>query len=334
MKVAFLIHSLEVNSCRYRVLQYLPYLKANGSDASIHFYRRTWKEKMKFYNTLGGYDVLYLHRKLFSPAEFWYIRRRARKIVYDFDDALMYRSTGRRNPKSFSRRLKFAYMMRRVNYIIAGNEFLRSEALRYNENVAVIPTAIDLSKYSLKKDYHPEGPVTIGWLGSSSTVKYLGRLMPTLENLSRKCPGMQLKIVSDQFLESPTLPVIKKPWSEEEEVNDLKSFDIGIMPLSDDLWSRGKCGLKILQYFSVGLPVVCTPIGINRDLVKNGVNGFWAESEEDWETNLLTLIREETLRKEMGLRGRKKVEEGYSLERNGPRILQILRTVAAEGERQ
>ena len=325
MKIAFLIHSLEVSSCRYRVLQYLPYLKKQGIDVSIHFYKRKWLDKLKFYNTLGQYDILYIHRKLFSPMEFWYLHRKAPKIIYDFDDALMYRSSGSKNPYSLSRRMKFAYMMRRVDFVIAGNQFLQSEVFHYNPNVVVIPTSLDLSRYTLKEDWHQKGSITIGWLGSSSTLKYLKSLIPTFENIYKKYQNIQLKIVCDEFLDCRTMPVIKKRWSPDEEEADLKSFDIGLMPLSIDLWSQGKCGLKIIQYFSVGVPVVCTPVGINRDIVEDGVNGFWAQNGDQWEDRLLKLIREEELRKEMGFKGRKKVEEGYCLEVNAPRILDVLK---------
>jgi len=310
------------------VLQYLPYLKKQGIDLSIHFYKRKWLDKLKFYDTLGQYDILYAHRKLFLPVEFWHIRRKAKKIIYDFDDAVMYRSTGLKNSRTYSRRIKFAYMMKRVDLVVAGNQFLKSEVLPYNSHVEVIPTSVDLSRYHLKEDHTEKEAITIGWLGSSSTLKYLRSLLPTLERVYQKHPCFQLKIVCDQFLESSKIPVIKKQWSEEEEETDLKSFDIGLMPLSVDLWSQGKCGLKILQYFGVGLPVVCTPVGINRDIVEDGGNGFWAENEDQWEAHLLRMIREEGLRKEMGLKGRKKVEEGYSYEVNAPRILQVLRTVS------
>ena len=328
MKVAFLIHSLGVNSCRYRVLQYLPYLKEKGIDVSIHFYKRNWVDKLKFYNTLGQYDILYIHRRLFPPLEFWYLRKKAKKIIYDFDDALMYRSSGSKNPYSFSRRVRFAYMMKRVDFVVAGNQFLQSEVLPYTANVEVIPTSVDLSHYSLKEGFRPEAPIIIGWLGSGSTLKYLKSLLPAFEKLYQGYPHFQLKMVCDHFLESEHVPMIKKVWSSEEEESDLESFDIGIMPLSNDLWSQGKCGLKILQYYSVGIPVICTPVGVNRDLVEDGVNGFWACNEEEWKKGLLKLIKEEGLRKEMGMKGRKTVEKGYSLKVNAPRILDVLSKVS------
>ncbi len=329
MQVAFLIHSLEVNSCRYRVLQYLPYFKKQGVDVSVHFYKRTLQEKLKFYNTLSHFDILYIHRKLFPPFEFWYIRKKAKKIVYDFDDALMYRSSSSKNPYSLSRRIKFAYMMKRVDFVIAGNQFLKSKVLPYNPNVAVIPTSVDLSRYSAKKHYRQEGPIIVGWLGSSSTLKYLKTLMPTFENLCERYPYFQLKIVCDQFLDGFNVPIIEKRWSSDEEEADLKSFDIGVMPLADDLWSKGKCGLKILQYYSVGVPVVCTPVGINREIVEDGVNGFWAQNKAQWENRLLDLIQNKDLRKKMGLKGRKKVERSYCLEVNAPQILEVLKKVRA-----
>jgi len=328
MKVAFLIHSLEVSGCRYRVLQYLPYFKKEGVEASIHFFKRHWLERLKFYNTLDRYDLLYIHRKLFLPSEFWYIRKKAKKIIFDFDDAIMFRSSGSKRPYSFSRRIKFAYMMRRVDFAISGNEFLKSQVLPYHSRVEVIPTSIDLSRYTLKENVPKEGPITIGWLGSSSTLKYLSNLMPTLEKVYQRYPDLQLKIVCDQFPDGMDVPIIKKAWALEDEDSDLKSFDIGLMPLSDDLWSKGKCGLKILQYFGAGIPVICTPVGVNRDIVQDGVNGFWAQSEREWEDRLLKLIQEEELRREMGLRGRRTVELSYSLEVNAPRILDICKKVS------
>ncbi len=330
MKVVFLIHSLEVSGCRYRVLQYLPYLKEKGVEASVHFFKEPWLDKIRFYRSLGDYDLLYIHRRLFSPLEFAYVRRRARKIIFDFDDAIMYRSSGSRNPYSFSRRFKFGHLMRRVDFVAAGNEFLKSEVLPYNPRVAVIPTSIDLNRYTVKEDSSPQDPLTIGWLGSSSTLKYLQSLMPALEGLYEEYPHFQLKIVCDQFLESERFPVVKKRWSSEEEEADLKSFDIGIMPLTDDPWTRGKCGFKILQYYGVGVPVVCTPVGVNRDIVEDGTNGLWAEDEDQWRKKLLLLMRDPGLRREMGMKGRRKVEEGYRLEVCAARLYEIMEQVCRE----
>jgi glycosyltransferase involved in cell wall biosynthesis len=223
--------------------------------------------------------------------------------------------------------MKFAYMMRRVDGVVAGNRFLESEALPYNGSVEVIPTSVDLSRYHLK-EYSPTGDlITLGWLGSGSTEKYIRSLLPTIEQVSLRYPHIQLKIVSDRFPEGSELPLIRKRWSADEEEADLKSFDIGLMPLANDMWSKGKCGLKILQYFGVGVPVVCSPIGVNRDIVEDGVSGYWAENEKEWEDRILKMIQERRSWKEMGLRGRERVEQDYSLTVNGPRILNFLMKV-------
>jgi glycosyltransferase involved in cell wall biosynthesis len=327
MKVGFLIHSLEAPSARYRVLQYLPYLKEQGVEVSLYFYEKGWADKLKFFDALNQHDIFYIHKKLFTPIEFWYVHKKAFRMVFDLDDALMYRSSGEKNPYSFTRRMKFAYMMKRVHCVIPGNQFLKSEVLPYNRNVKVIPTSIELSRYRLKEDYHSKGSITIGWIGTSSTLKYLESLIPIFTKVYQQYPQVQIKIVCNQFIDCSTLPLIKKSWSSEEEIEDLMSFDIGVMPLFNDLWSQGKCGLKILQYFSVGLPVVCTPVGINRDMVEDGVNGFWAKNEEEWKDRLLRLIYDEGLRRKMGLKGRETVEKAYSIEVNAPRLLEVLRRV-------
>ena len=332
MRVAFLIHSMEVSGCRYRVLQYLPYLQGQGVETSIHLFPKRASDKLKLYRSLARYDLFFVHRRLFPPVEFWYLRRQAKRIVFDFDDAIMYRSSRSRNPYSLSRRIKFGYMIRRMDYIIAGNAFLKSEVLPYNPKVEVIPTSIELSQYGEGDSETKKGPVTVGWIGSHSTLQYLEGLMPILERIYEVCPHFQLKIVCDQFLESPSVPVIKKAWSAKDEEADLRSFDIGLMPLTDDPWSRGKCGLKILQYSTVGVPVVCSPVGVNRDLVRDGVNGFWATHEGEWKEKLLCLIREEKLRREMGERGRRLVEEGYTVNVNAPRIYALLKMVCREGK--
>ena len=331
MKVAFLVRSMEDSSSRYRALQYVPFLKEKGVDVSVLCHQRRWGDKLKLYNSMDRYDIVVIFRKRFTPIEFWYIRRKARKIIYDLDDAVMYRDSGSASPRSFSRRLRFSYMMRRVDAVIAGNDFLKSEVLRYNDRVVTIPTTIDLSRYSMKGTDGSGNHMTIGWIGSNSTLEYLKLVIPAIERIYQRHPDVRFKIVCETFLDNLTVPVIKKRWTSEEEGADLRSFDIGVMPLEDDLWSRGKCALKILQYYGVGLPVVCSPVGTNREIVKDGINGFWARDEKEWEEKLETLIEKEDLRREMGARGRSVVEQEYSLEVNAPHLLAVLKEVMGRG---
>jgi len=265
-----------------------------------------------------------------SPLEFYWIRRRSAKIIFDLDDAVMYRSSSSDRPHSFSRRCKFRWMVKGSDAVIVGNEFLKEEVLKVDrkKKVFLIPTPIDTSLYPEKKSISESPEVILGWIGTKGNLKYLRMLESVFENLAKRFPNLRLKIVSNDFYDSSFLPVIKKPWRLEDENQDLISFDIGLMPLQDDLWSKGKCGLKIIQYLSVGVPVVCSPVGINGDIVKDGRNGFWATSPQEWVDRLATLISNPALRLKMGREGIETVEKGYSLSVNSEKFFQALQSLS------
>jgi glycosyltransferase involved in cell wall biosynthesis len=324
MKVLFLIQGYSVAASRYRVLQYIPHLKSRGVEATIRLYPRTLKENIRFFSILPHYDVVFLQRKRFTQPRLALLRRRAKQIVYDFDDAVMYRNSKAKDPVSQTRRNRFIQMVKASDYIIAGNEFLREEVAPFNSRVEVIPTPIDQDRYALKDYAIQKKEVTIGWIGDHGSIHYLEKMKPLFEKIGRRYPQVQLKIVCDAFFDCENLNVIKKLWKSEEEVEDLQGFDIGVMPLVEDPWSWGKCGLKIVQYQGVGVPVVCTPVGINQDLVKDGFNGFWAMTPEEWEEKLALLIEDASLREQMGREGRKKVLEGFTVQSCAPRLLSIL----------
>ncbi len=330
MKVLFLIQGFQVAASRYRVLQYLPYLESNGVEATVNLYPRTLKENIQFFATLPQYDIVFLQRKRFNQPRLALLRKRAKRIVYDFDDSVMYRNSKAKSPISKTRRRRFVQMIKASDFVIAGNEFLKSQVLPIHSNVEVIPTSIDEEKYHLKRYPVEKGRVTIGWIGDHGSIHYLEKMKPIFKNLAKKYPWVELKIVCDVFFDCEQMKVIKKYWSSEEEVSDLQSFDIGLMPLVDDPWSWGKCGLKIIQYQGVGVPVVCTPVGINRDLVEDGVNGFYAMSPEEWEEKLSILIKGPALREKMGVEGRRRVLNRYTLQTCAPRLLSILKRVAGK----
>ena len=222
-------------------------------------------------------------------------------------------------------------MIKNSDFVIAGNEFLKREALLFNPNVEVIPTAIDQERYRLKAYPVQQGKVTLGWIGDHGSIHYLEKMRPLFERVGERYPHVELKIVCDTFFDCDRMKVIKKAWSSEEEVADLQGFDIGLMPLVDDPWSWGKCGLKIIQYQGVGVPVVCTPVGINKDLVEDGINGYWAMTQEEWEKKLSLLIEDSQLRERMGREGRKRVLENYTYQASAPRLFALLERMAPDG---
>ena len=327
MKVLFLIQGHEVAASRYRVLQYIPYLKSHGVETTVSVYPRSLNENARFFSDLPQYDIVFLQRKRFSQPRLRWLRRRAKRIVYDFDDSVMYRNSKAKDPFSQTRKRRFIQMIKASDFVIAGNKFLRDQVLPINPGVEVIPTSIDQERYQMKDYSVSKDRVTIGWIGDHGSIHYLEKMLPTFERIGERYSHCELKIVCDIFFDCKKILVIKKQWKSDEEVEDLQSFDVGVMPLVDDPWSWGKCGLKIIQYQGVGVPVVCTPVGINRDLVEDGVNGFWAKTPEEWEEKISELIESPPLRERMGREGRRKVISGYTVQSCAPRLVSIFERV-------
>ncbi len=331
MRLIFLTHSSDQGH-RFRVEQYFPYLREHGVDPKWQPLSGSWSERLTRYRQLPSFDVVCIQRRLLPPLEFYWIRRKSRKILFDLDDAIMYRSSSSPHPHSLSRRVKFRWMVRGSDRVTVGNQFLKEEVLRVDpgKKIVIIPTCIDTDLYPQKKKIFHGEEIILGWIGTKGNLRYLKKLEPVFEMLRRKFSHVRLKIVSNDFYDSLHLPTIKKAWRLEDENEDLISFDIGLMPLHDDLWSKGKCGLKIIQYLSVGIPVVCTPVGINSDIVKDGENGFWATHPQTWVDRLSTLIQNPDLRNQMGLKGIETVEKGYSLKVTSEKFFQVLQGLQGE----
>ena len=327
MKVLFLIQGFKVAASRYRVLQYLPYLQSKEVETTVSLYPRTVKENFRFFNSLSQYDLVFLQRKRFSQPRLGLLRRKAKKIVYDFDDSVMYRNSTRENPVSPTRHRRFAQMVKASDFVIAGNEFLKEQVLPLNPRVEVIPSSIDGERYHPKDYGLKQERVTLGWIGDHGSIHYLEKMKPLFERIGERYPHVDLKIVCDTFFDCQWINVIKKQWSAEDEIADLQGFDIGLMPLVDDPWSWGKCGLKIIQYQGGGVPVVCTPVGVNQDLVEDGANGFYAVTPAEWEEKLAFLIEHPQLREQMGREGRKRVLEKYTFQACAPKLFSILERV-------
>jgi glycosyltransferase involved in cell wall biosynthesis len=326
--ILFLVPRIDKASTKYRVLQYLDYLESEGIDCSIKELSKKSRNRFTLIKFIKKADIVFIQKKIFSKIEVCLIRFFAKKIVFDIDDAVMFKDgpLGTSAQKRQSRR--FSFMAKNADLVICGNEYLKKNTEKLNANIRLLPTPVDMDRYVEKHNsgFEKKG-ITLGWIGSKVTLKYLKQISPALEQLSKRFPDLKLKIVADEFFEIHGLEVEKKEWSSTEEIKDLHSFDIGLMPLSDDAWTRGKCGFKLLQCMAVGLPVVCAPVGMNREIVTDGVEGFWARSQEEWAEKIGTLVQDGNLRETMGSKGRKKVEEIYSLSINAELMSSILREV-------
>jgi glycosyltransferase involved in cell wall biosynthesis len=331
MKIIFLVPRMDKASTRYRVLQYLPHLEGVGISCSVKSLSRTSRVWYLLVRQLHEADLVFIQKKLFTSIELFLVRKMARRLVYDFDDAVMFKDRAASPRQQERQQRRFASTVQKADLVIAGNSYLKKQTLPWNKHVEVLPTPLDTASYPEKPAVPESGEVVLGWIGSRGTLKYLHDIAPALEELGRRFPKLKLKIVADDFFSLEHLEVVRKPWSAMDELADLHSFDIGLMPLRDDEWTRGKCGFKLLQCMAVGLPVVCSPVGMNTTIVTDAREGFWATSPKEWTERLSRLIADAGLRQEMGRVARQKVVETYSLAVNAPKFLNYLLKASLEG---
>ncbi len=342
---------------RFRIEQWARYLEREGfeftfipfADKALHhaihqsghvLYKsglilRAFARRLRTIFLAKHYDVVFLFREaaLAGPAVIeTLIARQGVPIVFDFDDAvwLPYVSPANKHftfLKCFS---KIATLCRLSQHITVGNPYLANYARRYNDNVTIAPTTIDTEIYKAKRFDKREDRdlITIGWTGSYSTVQHLDTLRPVLQELARRHPYRLLVIGTPKYSVGGVNTVARQ-WRAESEVQDLQRFDIGIMPLPNDNWSRGKCGLKLLQCMGVGVPAVGSPVGVNSEIIEDGVNGFLADKTEEWLQKLSLLIESPDLRRKMGLAGRKVVEDRYSAHACVPKFREVLESAAS-----
>jgi glycosyltransferase involved in cell wall biosynthesis len=282
----------------------------------------------------GGFDLAYVFREgaLLGPALAERILAwTGVPFVFDFDDAIWVRYVSPSN--SYLSFLRFpgktATLCRLARHVMVGNPYLGEYAARHNSRVSIVPTTIDTVKYQPRPKGRSEAPV-IGWTGSFSSEQYLRIVGPALQRL-RKRRDFRVVVVGGGEFRAPGVDVTHRPWRSATEVEDLLDFDIGLMPLPDSEWERGKCGLKALQYMALAIPPVVSPVGVNSEIVRDGENGFLARSDDEWEHRLDCLLGSPDLRARMGTAGRATVEERYSAVVQAPRVAAILREAAGQG---
>lgn len=244
--------------------------------------------------------------------------------VYDFDDAYFHKYSHERFKFfSFFLKYKFNSFVANSTSVLAGNNYLANYANKYNPNTTVFPTVVDTNRYIVKKSLKNGSHFTIGWIGSPSTSVYLKLLKPCLEIISNQFP-VRFVVVGGSFDPIPGLNVVCLPWSESTEVDIINTFDVGVMPLFDDPWSKGKCAFKLIQYLACGVPVIASPVGANIDIVSPEC-GFFASSTEEWINHFKYLITHPQERYNLGLAGRNRIINNYSLQNNLPVLIDSIK---------
>ncbi|MBI5694791.1 MAG: glycosyltransferase family 4 protein [Nitrospirae bacterium] len=322
-------------SSRYRVYQFLPSLEAAGLEVRVippaqkprGFGRLVagLREESELLKASSGSDVIFIQKRLFGARFIGKLAGLGKRIVFDFDDSIFTSPSG---GWSWLTRKKVTGRLKAVlgasGLVITGNGFLSSFAESNGaRRTEVLQTAVDVSRYTVKE--HRPGPPTLGWIGHSVNHRYIDTLSGVLPSLGREFPGLRLLVVSDKDYFMDGITVENRRWSEAREAADILDMDIGLMPLVDDEWTRGKCALKALQYMASGIPPVCSAVGANNEVVEHGVDGFLARGSLDWMDSLHELIRYPARRAEVGLAARRKVDERYSLHVYADRLAGLLR---------
>lgn len=341
-------------SSRLRFLQYLPWLDSAGlqvtvsplfSDAyvaGLQQGRRETGEVLRGYarRTLrlmnqGDHDLLWIEKECLPWLPAWVERAllgRRRPYVLDYDDAVFHQYDQHRlAPVRAVLGGKHPALVRAAALVIAGNDYLADYARAAGApRVERLPTAVDLTRYpdTERVTADTDMPPCVGWIGQRATADFLQPLAPLFRQLIDEGLGRFAAIGIDA--RALDLPMDGVAWNEATEVEAIRSLDVGIMPLRDGPFERGKCGYKLIQYMACALPVVASPVGVNRQIVEHGVDGFLAETDGDWATALRTLLGDAALRRRMGRAGRQKVARYYCTQVTGPRLVELLQQAAAK----
>ncbi len=323
-EVLFVSEGEDAPSTRYRATAFFSRLERAGWSAGHLAASKRWSDRARVLLAARRADVVVVLRKTFTPGMRWLLRRAARRLVLDLDDAVYLRDDG---TASGTRAKRFRAMVQRCDAVFAGNATLAQAAAACGAQATVLPTAVDPSKYPRASPPGPGGSIDAVWIGSSSTRKYIEGLLPTLAAAARVTPGLRLKVISDFQLSHPGLEVLCLPWSERDEAVSVAASHLGLAPMPDDPWTRGKCGLKALQYMAAGLPVLASDAGVHREIVEHGRTGWLCAEESQWVRAIADLAADGTAWSAMGEAGRRRLCERYSVDAVFERLLGALQRV-------
>jgi len=327
---------------RFRCEQYLEYLEQNGYEITysnlineredavfyskgnylkkLQFFIKSFRRRLQDVKRAGDFDIIFIYREAFMIGTTYFEKKIARKcknIILDFDDSIWLNdvSLGNSNLKWLKNPLKTDKIISLSKCIFAGNSYLATYALKFNYNIKIIPTTIDTDYHTSKIWEKEKKGVCIGWTGTATTLKHLETAIPVLNRIKQKFKeSVYFKVIVNFEYQNELLEISSTPWKKETEIQDLCEIDIGIMPLPDDEWSKGKCGFKGLQYMALEIPTIMSPVGVNSEIISDGVNGFLAATEEEWVEKISALIESRELREKLGKAGRQTVVEKYSVE--------------------
>jgi len=307
MNVLVLSNNPNRASFRQRIGIYLDILSENGLECEVVKLPSTKLARLNLFKQTAGIDAVFLHKKCLNFFDAACLRRYSKKIIYDFDDAIMYSPETPDSDRTSHFRI-FRRTAKLADMIIVGNCYLAEHAKRFNDNVKVLPTGLDTKTYDLSIKPKDNSKIRLVWIGSKSTLRYLKQIRPALEEIGAGFSNVVLRIICDEFFDLENMEVEKCVWSLESQAKDLATSHIGLAPLPSNRFTRGKCGFKVLQYAAAGLPVIASPVGVNSEYVVNGITGYHAFGHQQWVDRICECVENEGLRKELGDTAKKLVE--------------------------
>ena len=340
-------------SSRYRCLQYLPYLRSHGHTvdvsplmSNLYLQRLYAGERVPVLDVLSAYvrrklrllqkrkyDLIWMQYEALPWVPYWMesmLLTSSIPVVIDYDDATFHRYD--RHASALVRAMlggKIERLMRKASCVIAGNEYIAGRARGSGaRRVEKLPTVVDLAKYPVAPPPQNE-TFTVGWIGTPRTVHYLNEIREAVQSVARD-GGIRFVTIGTPGFRIEGVPCENRAWSEATEVQEMQKLDVGVMPLIDGDWERGKCGFKLIQYMACSCPVIGSPVGVNSEIIQKGINGFTASSTQEWVDALRTLKADWELRKRMGAEGRRTVEQRYCLEQTAPTLARLLEETSAK----
>ena len=325
---------------RFRFEQYFEFLNANGYECELSYFLGEYEDRIlyskgKFFQKLSivlkaawirwknvrkrnQYSIIFIFREAFMTGSLFFekkFRDSNAKLIFDFDDAIWHLDISKANRRfSFLKNpSKTGQIIKLCDMVFAGNSYLANYSKNFCERVVIIPTTIDTDEYiRIRK---PEtDTVTIGWSGSITTIKHFEFALPFLREIKKRYGDkIRIKVIGDASYRNSEFGITGIGWTKQDEIKELSDIDIGIMPLHDDEWAKGKCGLKGLQYMALEIPTIMSPVGVNTEIITDGINGFLASTTDEWVDKIGKLVDSKSLRTQMGTKARERVLQNYSV---------------------
>jgi glycosyltransferase involved in cell wall biosynthesis len=326
MKILLLANNPNRAGFRQRFNVYFDIMKSYGIEPVVESPDKSFLKRIMQYRQMDRYDAILLHKKCLNFMEALFFCPQKAKVIFSYDDAIMFNDKGQSTWTHLSR---FRRSLKKADNVIVGSSYLAQQAEAYHKSVNVLPLGLKINDYSPDVPKPGDGKIRLVWIGSTATLGYIEELKPVIQKLARQYPNLVLRLICDDFIDIPGVTIEKVRWQVETRGRNIAECDIGLAPLPDTPFTRGKCSFKVLEYSASGLPVAASPVGTNADYVQEGQTGFLTVSEEQWFEKLSLLIETPSLGKEMGQKGRQFAAQ-FDISLIGQKLCEIIIKTASK----